>query len=81
MDKRFPSGDLHEAASIGLHRNQGLIDRALVPSVEGVVGIAPRAAEGASSQPYKHTGLSGVARLTLNAMEDLGDAHDSRRET
>ena len=81
LDKRFPSGDLHEAAPISLHRSEGLIDRALVSSVKGIVGIAPGAAERASGQPYKHTGLSDVARLTLDAMEDLGDAHTSSRET
>jgi hypothetical protein len=73
--KRFPSRDLHEATPIGVHLLQDLIDRALLPSVKGIVGIAPGAAERASGQPYKHTGLSGVARLTLNAMEDLGNSH------
>jgi hypothetical protein len=73
LDKRFPSGDLHEAAPIGMHLRQDLIDRALVPSIKGIVGIAPGAAERASGESYKHTGLSGVARLALNAMEDLGD--------
>ena len=75
LGKRFPSRDLHEAASIGMHLRQDLIDRALAPSKKGIVGIAPGAAERASGQPHKHTGLSGVARLTLNAMEDLGHSH------
>jgi hypothetical protein len=74
LDKRFPSRDLHEAAPIGMHLRQDLIDRALVPSIKGIVGIAPGAAEWASGQSYKHTGLSDIARLALNAMEDLGDA-------
>ena len=81
LDKRFPSCDLHKAASIVLHLRQGLIDRALAPSVEGIVGIAPGAAEWASSQSYKDTGLPDVARLALDAIEDLGDAHGSRCET
>jgi hypothetical protein len=81
LDKRFPSRDLHEAAPIVMHLSQDLIDRALVPPIKGIVGIAPGAAERASGQSYKHTGLSDIARLALNAMEDLGDAHDSRRET
>jgi hypothetical protein len=75
LNKRFPSRDLHEAAPIGVHLRQDLIDRALVSSVKGIVGIAPGAAERASGQPYKHAGLSGVARLALNAMEDLGNSH------
>jgi hypothetical protein len=75
LGKRFPSCDLHEAAPIGVHLRQDLIDRALLPSVKGIVGIAPVAAERASGQPYKRTGLSCVARLTLNAMEDLGYSH------
>jgi hypothetical protein len=73
LGKRFSSSDLHEAASIGVHLRQDLIDRALVPSIKGIVGIAPGAAERASGQPHKHTGLSDIARLALNAMEDLGD--------
>jgi hypothetical protein len=81
LDKRFPSRDLHEATPIALHLRQDFIDRALAPSVEGIVGIAPGTAERASSQSYKHTGLSGVTGLALNTMEDLGDAHTSRRET
>ena len=81
LNKRLPSGDLHEAAPIGLHLRQDLIDRELVPPIKGIVGIAPGAAERASGESYKHTGLSSVARLTLNAMEDFGDAHGSRRET
>ena len=76
LGKRFSSRDLHEAAPIGMHLRQDLIDRTLVPSIKGIVGIAPGAAERASGQSNKHTGLSGIARLTLNAMEDLGDAHD-----
>lgn len=75
LDKRFPSGDLHEAAPIGVHLRQGLVDRALVPPIKGIVGIAPGAAERASGQSYKHTRLSSVARLTLNAIEDLGNSH------
>jgi hypothetical protein len=75
LNKRFPSRDLHEAAPIGVHLRQDLIDRALVPPIKCIVGIAPGAAERASGQPYKHTGLSSVARLTLNAMEDLGHSH------
>jgi hypothetical protein len=81
LDKRLPSRDLHKAASIVLYLRQDLFDRALAPSVEGIVGIAPGAAEWASSQSYKDTGLPGVARFALNAMEDLGDAHNSRRES
>jgi hypothetical protein len=77
LDKRFPSRDLHEVAPIGMDLRHDLIDRALVPSIKGIIGIAPGAAERASGQPYKHTGLSSVARLALNAMEDLGDAHNA----
>jgi hypothetical protein len=75
LDKRFPSSDLHEAAPITTHLRQNFIDRTLLPSIKGIVGIAPGAAEWASGQPYKHTGLSDVARLTLNTMEDLGHSH------
>jgi hypothetical protein len=75
LGKRFPSGDLHEAAPITMHLRQNFIDRTVLPSIKGIVGIAPGAAERASGQPYKHTGLSSVARLALNAMEDLGDTH------
>ena len=81
LGKRFPSRDLHEGAPIVLHLRQDFIDRALVSSVEGVVGIAPGTAERASGQSYKHTGLSGITGLALNTMEDLGDAHKSRCET
>src|SRR5207237_1306091 len=77
LDKRLPTRDLHKAASIVLHLRQDLIDRALAPSVEGIVGIAPGAAEWASGQSYKHTGLPDVARLALDAIEDLGDTHNS----
>jgi hypothetical protein len=80
LDKRFSAGDLHEAAPVGLHLRQNFIDRALMPSVKGIVGIAPGASERASGQSDKHTGLSHVARLALNAMEDLSDAHNSRHE-
>jgi hypothetical protein len=60
LGKRFPSRDLHEAASIGLHLRQDLIDRAFAASIKGIVGIAPGAAKRASSQSNKHTGLSGI---------------------
>jgi hypothetical protein len=81
LGKWLPSRDLDETAFIGLHLRQDLVERTLAPSVKGIVGIAPGAAERASGQSHKHAGLSSVARLTLNAMEDLGDAHGSRGET
>jgi hypothetical protein len=80
LGKRLPSRDLHEAAPIGVHLRQDFIDWALAPSVEGIVGVAPGAAEWASGQSYEDAGLSDIARLALNAMEDLSDAHNSRRK-
>jgi hypothetical protein len=61
LGKRLPSRDLHEMAAIGAYLLQDLFERALLPSMKSIVGIAPGAAERASGQPYKHTGLSGVA--------------------
>jgi hypothetical protein len=81
LGKRLPSCDLHEVAAIGAYLLQNLFKRAFLPSMKGIVGIAPGAAERASGQPDKHTGLSGITRLTLNAMEDFGDSHGSRGET
>jgi hypothetical protein len=80
LGKRFSSGDLYEPASVGLYLSKGFLDRALMPPVKCIVSITPGAAERASGQSNKHTELSDVARLTLDAMEDLGDAHDSRGE-
>jgi len=80
MDKRLSSRDLHKAAPIGLDLRQDFINLALTPPIEGIVGIAPGAPKWASGQSYEYTGLSAVARLALNAMEDLGDAHNSGRE-
>jgi len=75
LHKRFPSCDFNEGAPIVLHLRQDLIDGALLPSVEGIVCIAPGAAERATGQSHKDTGLPNVARLALNAMEDLGHSH------
>ena len=75
LGERLTARDLHETASIGMHLCQDVIERRLVPSVKGVVGIAPGAAERTAGQSYKHTGLPGVTRLTLNTMEDLGHSH------
>ena len=49
--------------------------------MKSIAGIAPGAAERAAGQPDKDAGLSGVARLALNAMEDLSYSHKLRRET
>jgi hypothetical protein len=59
--KRFPSCDFHERAPIILHLCHDLIDRTLLPSVERIVCITPGAAERASGQSYKYTGLPSVA--------------------
>ena len=60
LGKRFSSRDLHEAAPVGVHLRQDVIDRAVVASIKGIVGIAPGAAKRASSQSNKYTGLSGI---------------------
>jgi hypothetical protein len=48
LNKRFPSCDLHKGAPIVQHLCQDLIDRALFPSIEGIVCIAPGTAKWAS---------------------------------
>jgi hypothetical protein len=58
-----------------MHFRQNIIDRTVLPSMKSIGGIAPGAAKRASGQPYKHAGLSSVARLALNAMEDFSDTH------
>jgi len=48
LNKRFPSCDLYKGTPIVQHLCQDIIDRALLPSIEGIVCIAPGAAKWAS---------------------------------
>src|SRR5216684_4607232 len=74
LGQRFAAGDLDEIAAVAPNAGDDLIDRHPLPAGEGVLGVAPAAAQIAASQTDEDAGAAGVARFALNRMKDLGNA-------
>ena len=62
---RLPGGDLRH----------DVVDGHLLPTGEGVLRVAPPAAQIAPREPHEGARAAGVGGLALDAVEDLGDAH------
>lgn len=74
VDQGFATGDLHQTATEALYPLQDPRERGFFPTVEGVLGVTPDAAKGASSKSNERAREPSPGGLSLNGVEDLGDA-------
>ena len=72
--ERLAAGDAHVAYAVACDLGQDVVDRPPLAAVEGVGGVAIRAAQRAARQPNEHRRPARLAGLALQRQEDLGDA-------
>ena len=71
VDEGLAAGDLHKPATEVLYLPEDPFEGDLFPTVEGILGVTPDAAKGASGKPNEGAGEPGPGGLPLNTRENL----------
>lgn len=75
MKKRFSSGQFHQSATHLPHPPEHILGGHFLPPVKGVSRVTPVASKVAPSQANKNTWKTGVGRLSLDRLKNLGYDH------